>query len=487
MEQLFLQKRTLTLFIFCFISGLLFHYFFYAKTAGISVLLFTILLYTVFFTQNREVMKSQRKLSWFFLLAILLLAATYGLFTNEMFQFFNIVVLPLLFLYHTFLLKKGIPGEWAKPVIIARLGESIADMIEVFFKSFSIVGVLAKKRMDEQKYEVGKRVLLGLLISAPILFFVTYLLMSSDAQFSHMMYRIPNWFISLSPWSAIFQVIIVIGVTLALFSYFLSLNIKAKLDGYVEEEVVKQPFDIIIVGTILILINIVYVLYAFSQFTYFFQMDPANSTTTYSYASYARKGFAELTVVSIINFTILLLVLHYTNLKGKVSQALIRSLLTLLVGFSGFMLFSAYHKLSLYEQAYGFTYSRILAHSFMILLFVMLFIAFIRIWTKKIGLLKTYVVLAISYYVILNYLNIDVIIAENNMNWYNKTGKIDSIYMEALSDDVIPYLIDLEEQTGQKSEYVHYRIDQLLQGNQSWTEWNWSEHKARVFLKDREH
>ncbi|MBM6619576.1 DUF4153 domain-containing protein [Bacillus suaedaesalsae] len=486
METIFLQKRTLTLFVMCLFSGLIFHYFFYSKTVGISVLLFTLLLYTIFFLQNREVITSQRKLSWFFLLVILLLAATYGIFTNEMFRFFNIVVLPLLFLYHTFLLKKGIPGEWAKPIIIARLGNAIGDMIEIFFKSFSMIGVLAKKRMDEQRYEVGRRVLIGVVISAPILFFVTFLLMSSDVNFSNMMYRIPNWFISLSPLEAIFQIVIVIGITLALFSYFLSLNIKTKLDEYVEEEVTKQPFDVIIVGTVLILINLVYMLYAISQFTYFFNIDPASTTTTYSYATYARKGFAELTVVSLINFTILLVVLHYTSLKGKVSQVLIKGLLTLLVGFSGFMLFSAYHKLSLYEQAYGFTYSRILAHSFMILLFIMLFIAFVRIWSKKIELLKTYVVLAVSYYVILNYLNIDVIIAENNMNWYTQTGKIDSLYMEALSDDVIPYLVELEEKTGYRSEYVQHRKEMLLKGNSSWTEWNWSQHKARQFLKEIE-
>ncbi|KAA0549949.1 DUF4173 domain-containing protein [Bacillus sp. BGMRC 2118] len=486
METIFLQKRTLSLFLLCLLSGFMFHYFFYGKAMGISVLVFTLLLYTVFFTHNKEVLTSQRKLSWFFLLVILLLAGTYGIFTNEVFRFFNIVVLPLLFLYHTFLLKKGIPGEWAKPVMITRLGNAIGDMIGIFFQSFSLIGLLMKKRMDQQRYEVGRRVLIGIVISTPILFFVTFLLMSSDVNFSNMMYRIPNWFISLSPWEAIFQIVLVAGVTLVLFSYLLSLNIKTKLDEYAEESEIKQPFDVIIVGTVLILINLVYLLYAYSQFTYFFNLDPASSTTTYSYATYARKGFAELTVVSIINFTILLVVLHYTNLKGNVSKLFIKCLLSLLVGFSGFMLFSAYHKLSLYEQAYGFTYSRIFAHSFMILLFIMLFIAFIRVWSKKIALLKTYVVLGVSYYVVLNYMNIDMIIAENNMNWYQETGKIDSLYMEVLSDDVIPYLVQLESETGYNSEYIQERKDKLLRGNQSWTEWNWSQHKARLYLMNRE-
>jgi hypothetical protein len=160
--------------------------------------------------------------------------------------------------------------------------------------------------------------------------------------------------------------------------------------------------------------------------------------------------------------------------------------MSLLVCFSGFMLYSAFYRLSLYEEAYGFTYSRVLAHSFMVLLFMMLIVAFIRIWSERVSLLKTYVIITVNFYVILNYMNIDVFIAEQNLKSYEKTGKIDVMYMEMLSDDVIPYLVRIEEETGLKSDYVAFRKDQLQNRDKSWFEWNWSTHKASTFLKGME-
>jgi hypothetical protein len=485
-ENLFLQKRTLTLFIFSSLSGLCFHYFFYGKMVGISVLLYTILLYVLYFTQYPDLVKKQRKLSWFFLSVILLLAATFVIFSNEMFRFFNIVILPMLFLYHTFLLKKGIRGEWAKPVMIARLGSAISDMFKIMFGSFSFIGQQIKKGVDQRKYDLVKNIVIGILIATPILFFVTFLLMSSDVHFSTMINRIPIWFMKLSLGSILLQAMLIITVTLCLFSYFLSLRLDNNLEIEENDLNKRKIYNLTIVGTVLILINFLYVLYMISQFSYFFDVNPASTSNSYSFATYARKGFAELTVVSIINFSILLIVLHHTKLITTISKVFIRGLLSLLVSFTGFILISAIYRLSIYEAAYGYTYSRVLAHSFMILLIIMLTIAFVRIWMKKLPLLKAYVILSVSFYVLLNYLNIDVMIAEQNIERYEKTAKIDMEYMEVLSDDVIPYLVQLEEKTGRRSEFVAFRIDRVVSGYDDWPEWNWSTHKAYRFLIERE-
>jgi hypothetical protein len=484
-ENLFLKQRTLSLFIFCSLSGLCFHYFFYGKMVGISVLLFTILLYVIYFTQYPDLVKKQRKLSWFFLSVVLLIATTFVLFSNEMFRFFNVVILPMLFLYHTFLLKKGNRGEWAKPIMIARLGSAISDMFKILFGSFSFIGQQTKRGVDQRKYELVKNIVIGILISTPILFFVTFLLMSSDVHFSTMIIRIPIWFMKLSLGSILLQALLIIIVTLCLFSYFLSLQLDTNLEIEEDDSRKKRLYNLTIVGTVLLLINFVYVLYMFSQFSYFFDVNPASSSNSYSYATYARKGFAELTVVSVINFSILLTVLHHTNLITTISKIFIQGLLSLLVSFTGFILISAIYRLSLYEAAYGYTYSRVLAHSFMILLIIMLVIAFLRIWMKMLPLLKAYVILLACFYVLLNYLNIDVMIAEQNMERYEKTGKIDMEYMELLSDDVIPYLVQLQEETGRKSEFVTYRLEKVVGSYDDWPEWNWSSHKAYRFLIER--
>ncbi|MFZ3589914.1 hypothetical protein ACOI1C_11685 [Bacillus sp. DJP31] len=40
----------------------------------------------------------------------------------------------------------------------------------------------------------------------------------------------------------------------------------------------------------------------------------------------------------------------------------------------------------------------------------------------------------------------DVIIKEQNIDRFEKTGKLDLVYMEMLSDDVIPYILELERE-----------------------------------------
>jgi hypothetical protein len=99
--------------------------------------------------------------------------------------------------------------------------------------------------------------------------------------------------------------------------------------------------------------------------------------------------------------------------------------------------------------------------------------------------LKTYVIVSVSFYVLLNYVNIDVFIAERNLQAYAKTGKIDVMYMETLSDDVVPYLVKLEEETGLKSVYFEHRKEFIQREDKTWPEWNWSTYKAHTFLSEK--
>ena len=83
---------------------------------------------------------------------------------------------------------------------------------------------------------------------------------------------------------------------------------------------------------------------------------------------YARNGFTELVLVSGLNFLILVIVLQYTQVRGKGGVIVQQVLLLILVCCSAVMLGSAFVRLNLYEQAYGYTYIRFLVHAFMIFL-----------------------------------------------------------------------------------------------------------------------
>ena len=101
----------------------------------------------------------------------------------------------------------------------------------------------------------------------------------------------------------------------------------------------------------------------------------------------------------------------------------------MLVGCTIVMLISAYGRLSLYEEAYGFTQTRLLVHGFMIFLGVLFIIAFFRIWIERMSLSKAVITTSILAYLVMNYMNIEQRIVINNMERYERTEIIDLEYL----------------------------------------------------------
>ena len=112
------------------------------------------------------------------------------------------------------------------------------------------------------------------------------------------------------------------------------------------------------------------------------------------------------------------------------------------------MLSSAFYRMLLYEEAYGFTYLRIFVQTFMILLFFLFIISIVFIWYEKLPIIKAYFIATLAVYVILNFANVDAMIARNNIYRYKETGQLDIRYLEGLSYEdvykrqIFKYLID---------------------------------------------
>ena len=70
--------------------------------------------------------------------------------------------------------------------------------------------------MDESKFQVWKKISIGILISVPVLFVVLGLLISADAQFERMIGGIPQW-IQLIDGEVVFRIIVVLFYTFAFF------------------------------------------------------------------------------------------------------------------------------------------------------------------------------------------------------------------------------------------------------------------------------
>src|SRR5699024_8553065 len=143
------------------------------------------------------------------------------------------------------------------------------------------------------------------------------------------------------------------------------------------------------------MLNIVYLLFVAIQFKYFFGTRLADGFT---YAEYARRGFFELILVMLMNWTILTSFLKKVQDHRRGVKITMNVLYSLLIVFSGIMLASAYQRLSMYEAAYGFTIDRLLAHAFMIFLMVILGYTLIKVWIERLSLTHFYLIIGLTSY-----------------------------------------------------------------------------------------
>ncbi|MDG5470457.1 DUF4173 domain-containing protein [Jeotgalibacillus sp. ET6] len=299
---------------------------------------------------------------------------------------------------------------------------------------------LFSRNIDEQKRKVWSKVFYGLLLSIPLLFIVIVLLMSSDLYFTTILTQIPSWFTLLSV-NTLQDILLILlfgclfyGVFQAAFVYTESLTSN-------NPDQIKA-FDQIIVMTLLVLLNLVYLFYLVIQFAYFFNGDLAEGFT---YAEYARRGFFELVTITMINLTVTVFILHFVKQDHTFYKKIIQILLSILLGSSLLILISAFMRLHLYEQAYGFTFTRILVHTFIIFLFVIIIYTIIKVWLQRLSLLHFYFLSSLIFYCSINIINIDSIVVDRNLERYKLTGKIDLYYLNEMSDTGKLGLIELHE------------------------------------------
>ena len=173
----------------------------------------------------------------------------------------------------------------------------------------------------------------------------------------------------------------VIGIITVLLFGYLAVVLRAEVEGVpAPAERGTRGWDTTIVVTVLVMVNAVYILFCGIQFTYLFGGEEViRSIPNYTYAEYARRGFSELIVVTVINLSILLKGLRVTKNDGKLDR-LVLVLRCLLVLCTVIMLYSAHLRLKLYEEAYGYTYARIFAHTFIALLFVLFMLTLYKFW-----------------------------------------------------------------------------------------------------------
>ena len=223
------------------------------------------------------------------------------------------------------------------------------------------------------------------------------------------------------------------------------------------------------------------------QLGYFFGSQPRATAPGMTFAEYARRGFAELSIVASASVVLILFAEHFgqrdrhIRLAQLVAYALVVAVLLLLA--------SAVHRVLLYEAAYGFTTARLYAQAYMMVVAAALVLLAVEVaHTLDTGrLFRRTAAVAAVLLVGLLYWNHDAWIARRNIDRFASTGQLDIAYLTGeLSPDALPVIVDklasLPEPTRadlRAALQKRYAMGATL-ATTHWFEWNLSRTRARA-------
>ena len=316
----------------------------------------------------------------------------------------------------------------------------------LYIKAISTIGGIAMSVRSlfsgvdgGNKKKFGK-MMLGIACAFPVLIIVLPLLIASDEAFKGMMSQIFD-----DAFATIFKTIFGLSMSFLVVSYGLCLRFGRTCK---QRESTFKGIENTYIISFLSVISVCYLLYLFSQLAYFFSAFkgflPEEGIT---YAQYARKGFGEMCVIAVINlaltFTAMLLA---RKREGKVCIA-IKLLATFIGLFTLVIIATAISKMFLYIDEYGMTVRRVTTSAFMVFLAVVFISVILRIYIRKINVVKTALLTAGCVVLILGTVNVNHLCARYNYESY-LSGKLKSVDVEAiynLGDEGIPYITKLAE------------------------------------------
>ncbi|WP_458413317.1 DUF4153 domain-containing protein [Schinkia sp. CFF1] len=438
--ELKLGQKDWIFLLLCLLVGVVAEEAFLMHQIGISYFVFIVFFYSLFYWRFRSFPFSHQRFGYLLLISIWILAVSYTLYDNVLFYMLNIIVIPALVIFHIVLVTSSKNIEWNHPFFISYIIQRLFDGIRYNATFIKFVSKFPKESSNQRHFDVWKRILIGIGISVPFLVVIVGLLISADTQFARILGNIPSFLTFRG--DLVFRFIVILIYTLLFFGFMQVLFLRkleiTRKDGFMK----PISMDGVITLTVLLLFDVVYILFVAVQFRYFFSGTLGDGFT---YAEYARRGFFELLFVTLINLSVTIAVIYTTKLVQGFLKKLIRFTLTVLVLSSGVILVSAFKRMMMYEDAYGFTFMRVLVHSFMIFLLVILAYTLAKIWLEKLSLFHFYFISALIYYVGVNIINLDQFVVKQNITRYEETGKIDIAYLNQLSSNGILGLIDLYE------------------------------------------
>jgi len=327
----------------------------------------TILIITFIYLIDKQNLVINKK-GYYYLIPIgLIILGTFFLKTNISNLVLNVFILPILisFMFLTLTNKNyELNGKfliWTTKLF----PEGLFGNLNVIKNNVNI------KNKDNKKL---KNIFLGIIISIPLVLIILLLLASADDYFNAFVEKIAKSIGKLLDFKTIKNNLLVISLSfITIFSTFVNIlkhkNTKVGLSE-------KRKIESTIINTILIIVNFIFLLFVISEISQL-TSNFLNLPNEYTYASYAREGFFQLLLVTVINFSIIFYILYKTN--GIKENKLLKYLVLLVILFTIILIFNSYYRMYIYMHQFGFTILRC-----QVILFLLMELIISLIMIKKI-------------------------------------------------------------------------------------------------------
>ena len=171
--------------------------------------------------------------------------------------------------------------------------------------------------------------------------------------------------------------------------------------------------------------------------------DYLERTTGLTYAEYVHQGFGQLTVATFLTVVVVGLTMRVAARDTARDRLLLRLLLGALCVLTLAVVASALYRMSLYQDAFGYTVLRVFVDGFELwlgLVVVFLLIAGVRLsgWWVPRAVLVSAAVFALGFAA----MNPDAWVAGRNIDRFDAGSSLDTAYLSTLSADATPVIVD---------------------------------------------
>ncbi len=458
-------------------------FFFYQKAPGLSFLLWSaLLLGGAFFLASAERVRVP-PLSILLAAFILLLAALPFLRREPFSIFIGIALALVLSIVLAATLRSG---SWP----FYRVWDYLASGFWVVIASLSRpFGLNRRGAATEGELQPEKRggfwrgaapILRGLLIALPIVALLAALLASADLIFAQRvekllelirLEKLPEYILRL------FYILVLAYIFTGALLHAVFPRREVARPAGPNQPVIRPFLGWTEAGIVLACVAALFIFFVVLQVQYLFGGEANITETGFTYSEYARRGFSELVAVAVISLLLYLGLGEISRRESPRQRRAFSLLAVLLMALVLVILASAFQRLLLYETAYGFTRLRTYSFIFIPWLALLLLATIIFEIIRQPGRFGPALLLAaLGFGLTFGALNVDGLIARQNVQRAVRGEELDGVYLTTLSSDAVPALVEMYRQPSLPKDLraelgVVLACRQALEGNQPAAKW----------------